>query len=320
MSGTGRVAIKLGPPATAGAKQLPSRTGAPSALGKRPRPIGLADDSESEGERDRYGKHEAITYFGAEPARKAAQGGSGAAWPQDGSDEPLVIPSRPNRDWTSRRQDSRRHGRRPPHGERPAPAKELEAADPAGEIKWGLTVKPKTEPRSQSPSGAPTAEQSNDSGNDRNRDAARGQDKVDDTTADIDKEALAALLGKGAAPKNKLVIMQESEGTKTVGTGGRYGPDVGEVATMADYEAIGTGDFGAALLRGMGWDGKNQGEAQEVKRRPNLAGLGAKKLEGAEELGSWNQKAGKPRPPRLNEYAREEERRREKRRERQRGV
>ncbi|GKT53830.1 pre-mRNA-splicing factor SPP2 [Colletotrichum tofieldiae] len=79
------------------------------------------------------------------------------------------------------------------------------------------------------------------------------------------------------------------------------------------------GEFGAALLRGMGWDGKLRGpkKKQPTERRQNQLGLGAKKLEGAEDLGQWNQ-GGKKKSsrPRLDEYRRDEEKKRNERKER----
>jgi hypothetical protein len=72
-----------------------------------------------------------------------------------------------------------------------------------------------------------------------------------------------------------------------------------DAASLKDYEAVPVEEFGAALLRGMGWkEGEAVGrrkdlksEARDVKRRPALLGLGAKKLNDAEELGAWVHKS-----------------------------
>jgi len=66
-----------------------------------------------------------------------------------------------------------------------------------------------------------------------------------------------------------------------------------DTSTLEDYERVPIEEFGAALLRGMGWDGKEKGKSgrKEVKRRQNLLGLGAKELKDAEELGAWVQKS-----------------------------
>jgi len=77
------------------------------------------------------------------------------------------------------------------------------------------------------------------------------------------------------------------------------------MATLDEYAAVPVEEFGAALLRGMGWKegeaiGRNRGgesKARVVERRPAFLGLGAKGL-GAEELGQWgkgDKKKGKPR-------------------------
>ncbi|KAF9558991.1 hypothetical protein EC968_006774 [Mortierella alpina] len=51
-------------------------------------------------------------------------------------------------------------------------------------------------------------------------------------------------------------------------------------ASLEDYEKVPVEDFGAALLRGMGWKGDSKGsEAIEFHRRPALLGLGAKPKE-----------------------------------------
>ncbi len=74
-------------------------------------------------------------------------------------------------------------------------------------------------------------------------------------------------------------------------------------ASLEDYAAIPVEEFGAALLRGMGWkEGDVVGKRKEaatkprvVERRPALLGIGAKELPGGvggEELGAWGKAAG----------------------------
>ncbi|KAG0078939.1 hypothetical protein BGZ90_003973 [Linnemannia elongata] len=51
-------------------------------------------------------------------------------------------------------------------------------------------------------------------------------------------------------------------------------------ASLEDYEKVPVEEFGAALLRGMGWKGDDNGsDAVEYSRRPALLGLGAKPRE-----------------------------------------
>ncbi|WBW72345.1 splicing factor Cwf28 [Schizosaccharomyces osmophilus] len=58
---------------------------------------------------------------------------------------------------------------------------------------------------------------------------------------------------------------------------------------LRDYADIPVEDFGAAMLRGMGWNGKlSSKEAFEVNRRPTFLGMGAKPMDlGVPEVGSW---------------------------------
>ncbi|MCJ1287180.1 hypothetical protein MMC26_006528 [Xylographa opegraphella] len=71
-------------------------------------------------------------------------------------------------------------------------------------------------------------------------------------------------------------------------------------ASMDDYNAVPIEEFGAALLRGMGWKegdvvGKRKNQiikARIVERRPALLGIGAKEVpDGLEELGAWGKGA-----------------------------
>ena len=83
-------------------------------------------------------------------------------------------------------------------------------------------------------------------------------------------------------------------------------------ASMADYASVPVEEFGAALLRGMGWkEGEVVGKRKDayskprtVERRPALLGLGAKDVPSGigEELGAWGKAAaakGKSRRPDL---------------------
>ncbi|EPX71232.1 splicing factor Cwf28 [Schizosaccharomyces octosporus yFS286] len=60
-------------------------------------------------------------------------------------------------------------------------------------------------------------------------------------------------------------------------------------SNLRDYADIPVEDFGAAMLRGMGWNGKlSSKEAFEVNRRPTFLGMGAKPMDlGVPEVGSW---------------------------------
>lgn len=195
-----------------------------------------------------------------------------------------------------------------------------------GEIKWGLSV-PKTKAQNEKQEGRTTAERENEeSQNER-------EDKKPRTA---DEEALAALLGErreNRGPDLVIPVAPSTTGRMTEGDAyKRAVRDAPDASTLEDYERIPVEEFGAALLRGMGWKGERKEGAKEVKRRQNLLGLGATELKGAEELGAWVQKSdtkrlntgassklggrGGERRPKASEYARERDRRREEREDR----
>lgn len=294
-NGKGRIAIKFG--SGPAAKSSP-RPNPPSSLGKRSRsrPWG-GDESDSESDHP-DGTHEKITGFGASGAESANK-----LRPEK---KDYVIARQPNRDWKAEAR-----GSQPKRGKQASAAAgqttntvEREPADQDKGIQWGLTIpKKKTQEVEDEPVPDGVAKD------------VDGADKVVEEPRTADDEAIDALLGK-EKDKPQLTIPSRNEDSayaNAVAT-------AGEAPTLADYEAMPVEEFGAALLRGMGWDGKDRGpKKKEVVRRPNRLGLGAKELKDAEELGAWNQSGAKKnglrdkRPPKLSDYRREEEKRREAR-------
>ena len=133
-------------------------------------------------------------------------------------------------------------------------------------------------------------------------------------TQTADEEALEALLG--AEKKSTLVLpAQDSsdqnatmnshlEAKEYMNEDDRFKADVAARPDSADldaYAAVPVEEFGAALLRGMGWKegdavGKVKnavGKARVVERRPALLGIGAKEVPGGvgEEIGAWGKVA-----------------------------
>ncbi|KAL9634066.1 MAG: hypothetical protein Q9164_004311 [Protoblastenia rupestris] len=129
-----------------------------------------------------------------------------------------------------------------------------------------------------------------------------------------EEEALEALLG--TEKKSTLVLpAQDSsdenatmnshpEAEEYMNEDDRFKADVAARPDSADldaYAAVPVEDFGAALLRGMGWKegdavGKVKnavGKARVVERRPALLGIGAKEVPGGvgEEMGTWGKVA-----------------------------
>ena len=136
-----------------------------------------------------------------------------------------------------------------------------------------------------------------------------------------DEEALEALMGDESKKKSELVLPALNGLSKDVdggeaftgrGTAGMneddsFRTDVAsrpDMASLDDYAAVPVEEFGAALLRGMGWkEGdvvgkrKNQiSKARVVERRPALLGIGAKEVpggvDGDVDLGAWGKGKG----------------------------
>ncbi|KAL9129917.1 MAG: hypothetical protein Q9217_001765 [Psora testacea] len=126
----------------------------------------------------------------------------------------------------------------------------------------------------------------------------------------FDDEAMQALLGK---EKKATLVLPAQDSTYENGNLGaedymneddRFKADIAARPDSADldaYAAVPVEEFGAALLRGMGWKegdavGKRKsqvGKARVVERRPALLGIGAKEVPGGvgEELGAWGKMA-----------------------------
>ncbi|KAH8760898.1 putative Pre-mRNA-splicing factor SPP2, partial [Hyaloscypha finlandica] len=307
-----------------GTKPLPS-----SSLGKRPRSHFAAhDDSDSEGENGKT-KHESVVAFGDGRAIKH----------DEKTKEPLVIQRVGNRDWKSeaRSRIQERKNLLPEEvqamrAQQQNGEKKVEGVDVVnsqdGEIKWGLSVRKRPEPAPELDPAPSSTE--NGTGKDEKDNEVKEEEKPREQT--IDEEALAALTGVQKERKGPDLIIraepltEEEAYRRSVATA----PDP---STLEDYERVPVEEFGAALLRGMGWNGEEKGKVRDVKRRQNLLGLGARELKDAEELGAWVGKSdvkrlnggdrggrgggrGGERRPRVNEFLREKEVRDQRREER----
>jgi hypothetical protein len=335
-------------------------SGPKSSLGKRARGAFTAgdrsDDSDSEHEgafrssgRDRKEKDERRGGFeevsGLEHGRVVLKGEheEGAKGKGKGKGDDLVIPKIKNKDWRAevRARTGGIKGKNllPPEvqAQRAAMAvgstlggAKAEGVDVVnsqdGEIKWGLSVR-KTQAEQGKQEVVETATEATVRPH-------NGTEEMKPQTAD--EEALSALLGQRTEKKGPdLIIAVASNTTGRITEEDAYRRairEAPEASTLEDYERVPVEEFGAALLRGMGWKGETKESAKEVKRRQNLLGLGAKELKGAEELGAWVQKSdvkrlntgkenknggySRERRPKASEYVRERDRRREEREER----
>jgi hypothetical protein len=128
----------------------------------------------------------------------------------------------------------------------------------------------------------------------------------------VEEEAIEALIGN-AAKKSTLILPGPSSSPEASGLlqtrtaiddDGLFRSDVAsrpDSAKLEDYAAVPVEEFGAALLRGMGWKegdvvGKRKGvisKARVAERRPALLGIGAKEVPVSvgEELGAWGKVA-----------------------------
>jgi hypothetical protein len=307
-----RIAIKFGKPSTSRSqssngthKNGPLQPS--SSLGKRPR-AHILDDDESE-EDEIVGKAEAVTSFGANGAendkeRKSIRRDKKVA---RNDAAPFVIPCEANRDWKAVAQ-GQREGRSVDQHEdsrKNTPAKEEEeSVDRNEEIKWGLNLSKPGQDLTPLPADTARDEEATPSGENKEEEQGEAQE-----IRNPDREAIDALLGKKKATKQHLVITEDDALQRDYET-------VGEVSTLEEYGEIPEGEFGAALLRGMGWDGKTGVKVQEVKRRPNLMGLGAKEDEELRKAEAAKKRGYRERRPRLDEYRKEKERERQQREDR----
>ena len=140
------------------------------------------------------------------------------------------------------------------------------------------------------------------------------QEMISSQPMTADEEAVAALMGEQKRKELVLPAVQ-NEGedgdffTARANGSGAYEEDAFKAdvasrpdsASLDDYATVPIEEFGAALLRGMGWkEGDVVGKRKDrvvkprvLERRPQLLGLGAKEVpEGLEEIGgAWGKAA-----------------------------
>jgi hypothetical protein len=268
-------------------------------LGKRQRPNALHHDSDSGEDDDTIGKHETITTIGADTIKSRASDVSASKR----RNKEHVIGSLKNRNWKAdlkaKRGDRTTSSRSSPvkgHGVETTPA------DEDADVKWGLNlVKKPTEETLPSPDEKPEQEGI----------------RPPPSPRDADQDAIDALLGK-RKPAQDLVIQDSATSAKSrfseQDAFRRSIQEAAEVSTIDEYSEIPEGEFGAAMLRGMGWKGEELGsKPKEVKRRPHLMGLGSKEDEEIRKAELAKRHGHNERPPRLNEYRRDREKEKQER-------
>ena len=308
-----RIAIKFGAssPAPRPSGNVTNRSGQSkpsSALGKRQRPSALYHDSDSGDEDDRIGKHEAVTTIVTDTSLKGSDGPSGRSGKKE-----YIISSQKNRDWKADAKSRRQDRTAPLHPtSSTSQSRETASADQDKDIKWGLNVTKKSLQESQEDTSNEGKELQEPEKNSSSE--TKG---VPGPSADPDKDAMDALLGK-RNPSHDLVIKDSAINSRPQFSEQdayqRSMTEAAEISTIEEYSEIPEGEFGAAMLRGMGWKGEEFGtKPKEVKRRPHLMGLGSKEDEEIKKAELAKRHGHRERRPRLDEYRRDREKEKQER-------
>ncbi|KAI4726889.1 hypothetical protein E4T49_05361 [Aureobasidium sp. EXF-10728] len=249
----------------------------------------LLDDA-SDDEDASHVKRQTITHFDT-----AAGGAVDAKAPKKEEKKPLVISALANRDWreASKRQRAQKYGITTEQLDaRKEPAQNAEGADKVVKetdaVKYGLNV------------FAPTVAAS--TGDTQQEDPEQQEDDKPEQQKTADQLAIDALTG--AAPTSTLTI-PTSAVTEEDAFNDSY-HSAPPAPSLSDYAAVPVEEYGAAMLRGMGWKGpsstpsaptKNGKKALPPAKRPALLGIGAdpNAAAQAEELGAWGKSSSRAR-------------------------
>ncbi|KAI0378733.1 DExH-box splicing factor binding site-domain-containing protein [Hypomontagnella monticulosa] len=320
-----RIAIKFGNPSSssksANGANKQTRAQPPSTLGKRQRPHALNHDSDSGSDEEAGSRHEMVTTFGGDSPESEAKRRNVKGDRSKRTNTPYVITGHKNRDWKAELKSQRDTKAGVPDQVRAQSSGpvETEPADQDKNIKWGLTVTKKTAQDDSEVTDEATQSEdvsiildSKTPHPDENADLSKSEDH----------DAMDALLGKKRKSAKDLVIEHASR-RSTPATPSeqdlyrRRMEEAAEISTIEEYDQIPEGEFGAAMLRGMGWNGEEQGsKPKEAKRRPHLMGLGSKEDEEIRKAEQARKHGHRERRPRLDEYRRDKEKERRDREER----
>lgn len=236
----------------------------------------LLGDDDSDEEDVVTGKHQDVTHF------DLTAGGAVDVNKPKVVKEPLVIKRQANRDWKEASQRKRQKDGLP--SEDQVSAQEYDG--PRGpEAIYGLDVRKRNAEHIQEAGDAPNVDAPDDA-----------QPEVVPTRPKTDEElALDALMGRKQQSTLTIPAVTKEEAFE------RDYQDAPDVPTLDQYTATPVEEFGAAMLRGMGWKegqgignqrGKKIVKAKVLERRPALLGIGAKPDAAvAAELGAWGQGA-----------------------------
>jgi len=250
---------------------------------KRPH-AALHDESDDEDD----SKKESVTHFGSSGAFDVLN--------PKVEKQPLIIQAQANRDWKEASKENKRakygmpsEDQRRDTASRKAQIREIESRN---KPTYGLNTFERKETEERAAEGETHARA--ESPLEKQKDAELPQTRTDD------ERAMDALLGQKAVSDMTIpaaAVTEEEAFQRDFHTA----PDM---ATLDEYKAVPVEEFGAALLRGMGWKegqgiGNQKGQkferAKVPERRPALLGIGAKADAAvAEEMGAWGRgsKAG----------------------------
>ncbi|KAI0540794.1 DExH-box splicing factor binding site-domain-containing protein [Xylaria digitata] len=304
-----RIAIKFGPSSSAGPKSsnnlktIRGQSQPFSTLGKRQRPNALHHDSESGEDDDTIGKHEAVTTIGPDTTSRGSNIPAGKRHNKE-----YVISSQKNRDWKADVKCRKGDGA-PLHVSKKNQNLETAPADQDKDIKWGLNVTQK--PRREGSLSA------HDEPQGLEKNVSNSTTPLPQSPRDADRDAIDALLGKRNTTQH-LVIEDSTISSKPQFSEQdayqRSMTEAAEVSTIEEYSEIPEGEFGAAMLRGMGWKGEEfDSRPKEVKRRPHLMGLGSKEDEEIKKAELAKRHGHRERRLRLDEYRRDREKEKQER-------
>lgn len=274
---------------------LGAKRQAPAPTNGVKRPRAALQDEEDDGVE--VGRMESVSHFD-----KTAGGAIDASRKQE-VQGPLVIPRQTNRNWKEAANQRKRQKSGLPEGagggkegldRRVAAVEaELEAAKP----KFGLNTYAKNDVAGEDAAGdaMDVAEQAQQVPPEPDPDAEPLRKQTDE------ERALDALMGKTTTDKTLVIRASNPVTEEDV-----FNDDVASappMPSMDDYARVPVEQFGAALLRGMGWkDGEGVGSQRGIKlkkesakppaKRSNLLGIGAKEDAAiAGEMGAWGRGA-----------------------------
>ncbi|KAK3053243.1 DNA primase large subunit Spp2 [Extremus antarcticus] len=201
---------------------------------------------------------------------------------------PLIIAPQKNRDWKEAGSKNKRaRYAQVADAERAVSKVDVEMEVENKKPSFGLIVSKRKE--------EVDVEEQAESSEDANRNMQNDTPDAPQQPRTADEEAMDALLGN---KKQSTLVLPAMNEDQAFDRDYKTAPDM---STLADYDRVPVEEFGAAMLRGMGWKdgegigaerGKKAGKTSVPKRRPALLGIGAKEEAAvAEEMGAWGKAA-----------------------------